>query len=205
MVLLACGPMMHGGSQWILGNGHVAGQTIALYTEPHFDAAKILDLVERAKVVSLTFLGDAMGRPVAEAILAEPDRWDLSSLAAVSNGAAPLSDGVREEIRRHCRAASSSTRTAPRSRALPAPAMDDGSRGRRRLPAFTVNDQVEVFDAGAEAVPAGRRRDARPVPGRCRWADYKDPVKTAATFKEVDGVRWVDPRRLRPHARRTAR
>jgi 3-oxocholest-4-en-26-oate---CoA ligase len=32
-----------------------------------------------------------MGRPVAEAILAEPDRWDLSSLAAVSNGAAPLS------------------------------------------------------------------------------------------------------------------
>ena len=45
---------------------------------------------------SLTFLGDAMGRPVAEAILAEPDRWDLSSLVAVSNGAAPLSEGVRE-------------------------------------------------------------------------------------------------------------
>ncbi len=49
---------------------------------------------------SLTFLGDAMGRPVAEAILAEPDRWDLSSLAAVSNGAAPLSEGVRAEIRK---------------------------------------------------------------------------------------------------------
>ena len=38
MVLLACGPMMHGGSQWILGNGHVSGATVALYDEPSFDA-----------------------------------------------------------------------------------------------------------------------------------------------------------------------
>src|SRR3546814_15682106 len=100
MTLLAGGPMMHGGSQWILGNGHVAGFSVALYTEPHFEADKILDLVQKAQVVSLTFLGDAMGRPVAEAILAAPDRWDLSSLMAVSNGPAPLSEGVREEIRR---------------------------------------------------------------------------------------------------------
>ncbi len=38
MVLLACGPMMHGGSQWIMGNGHVSGYTVALYTEPSFYA-----------------------------------------------------------------------------------------------------------------------------------------------------------------------
>jgi len=63
MVLLACGPMTHGGSQWILGNAHVAGIGVALYTEPGFDAEKILDLVEKARVNSLTLLGDAMRRP----------------------------------------------------------------------------------------------------------------------------------------------
>ena len=39
--------------------------------------AALLDLVEQARVVSLTFLGDAMGRPVAEAILAEPAECKL--------------------------------------------------------------------------------------------------------------------------------
>ncbi|MBM0124763.1 acyl-CoA synthetase [Pimelobacter simplex] len=192
MVLLACGPMMHGGSQWILGNAHVAGQTVALYTEPHFDAAKILDLVEKAKVVSLTFLGDAMGRPVAEAILAEPDRWDLSSLAAVSNGAAPLSDGVREEIRRALPGRfildsyGSSESGAAGSR------MDDGTDGGQSAPRFTVTDQVEVFDADFKPCPVGvdgMLGRSGPVP----LGYYKDPVKTAATFKEIDGVRWAIP------------
>ncbi|WGY03321.1 acyl-CoA synthetase [Nocardioides sp. QY071] len=192
MVLLACGPMMHGGSQWILGNAHVAGQTVALYTEPHFDAASILDLVQTAKVVSLTFLGDAMGRPVAEAILAEPDRWDLSSLAAVSNGAAPLSDGVREEIRRALPGRfildsyGSSESGAAGSR------MDDGTDGGQSAPRFTVTDQVEVFDTEFKPCPVGvdgMLGRSGPVP----LGYYKDPVKTAATFKEIDGVRWAIP------------
>lgn len=192
MVLLACGPMMHGGSQWILGNGHVAGHTVALYTEPSFDATRILDLVERAGVVSLTFLGDAMGRPVAEAILAEPDRWDLSSLAAVSNGAAPLSDGVREEIRRALPGRfildsyGSSESGAAGSR------MDDGSEGASAAPRFTVDDKVEVFDTELKPCPPGvdgMLARTGPVP----LGYYKDELKTAATFKVIDGVRWVIP------------
>ncbi len=192
MVMLACGPMMHGGSQWILGNGHVSGATVALYTEPAFSAEAILDLVQAAGVNSLTFLGDAMGRPVAEAILAEPDRWDLSSLVAVSNGAAPLSDGVREEIRRALPGRfildsyGSSESGATGSR------IDDGSSGPAGAPRFDVNDQVEVFDADMKPCPPGVRGmlgRSGPVP----LGYYNDPVKTAATFKVVDGVRWVIP------------
>ena len=192
MTLLACGPMMHGGSQWILGNGHVAGYTVALYTEPNFDATQVLDLVQKAGVNSLTFLGDAMGRPVAEAILAEPDRWDLSTLAAVSNGAAPLSEGVRDEIRRalpgrfilDSYGASESGATGSR--------IDDGSEGPAGAPKFAVGDDVEVFDAQLRPCPPGMdgmlgRTGAIPL------GYYKDPVKTAATFKEIDGVRWSIP------------
>ncbi len=192
MVLLACGPMMHGGSQWILGNGHVSGHTVAFYTEASFDPERVLDLVEKAGVNSLTFLGDAMGRPVAEAILAEPDRWDLSSLAAVSNGAAPLSDGVREEIRRalpgrfilDSYGASESGATGSR--------IDDGSEGPSSAPKFAVGDDVEVFDSDLRRCPPGvdgmlGRSGAIPL------GYYRDPVKTAATFREIDGVRWSLP------------
>jgi len=192
MTLLACGPMMHGGSQWILGNGHVTGYTVALYTEPSFDPVKVLDLVQQAGVNSLTFLGDAMGRPVAEAILAEPDRWDLSSLAAVSNGAAPLSDGVRDEIRRalpgrfilDSYGASESGATGSR--------IDDGADGPAGAPKFGVGADVEVFDTEFRPCPPGvegmlGRSGAIPL------GYYKDPVKTAATFREIDGVRWSIP------------
>ena len=192
MVLLACGPMMHGGSQWILGNGHVAGYTVALYTESNFSAEGILDLVATAGVNSLTFLGDAMGRPVAEAILAEPDRWDLSCLAAVSNGAAPLSEGVREEIRKalpgrfilDSYGSSESGATASR--------IDDGTEGPVGAPKFTAGDDVEVFDPEMKPCPPGvdgMLGRTGPIP----LGYYKDPVKTAATFKEVDGVRWSIP------------
>ena len=54
MVLLACGPMMHGGSQWILGNGHVSGATVALYDQPSFSAEAILDLVRAGLRVGVT-------------------------------------------------------------------------------------------------------------------------------------------------------
>lgn len=192
LVLLACGPMMHGGSQWILGNGHVAGQTIALYDEHSFSPEKVLDLVEKAKVVSLTFLGDAMGRPVAETILAHPDRWDLSSLMAVSNGAAPLSPGVRAEIREalpgryilDSYGASESGATASQ--------IDDGSSPTPSAPRFMAGPDVDVFDPEMNRCPVGvdgmlGRSGAIPL------GYYNDPVKTAATFREVDGVRWSIP------------
>ncbi|HET7684018.1 MAG TPA: acyl-CoA synthetase [Marmoricola sp.] len=192
MVLLACGPMMHGGSQWIMGNGHVAGQTVALYTDRNFDAASILDLVEKARVVSLTFLGDAMGRPVAEAILAEPDRWDLSSLAAVSNGAAPLSEGVREEIRRALPGRFILDSYGASESGAAGSQVDDGSSGPLGAPKFGVGPDVEVFDTDLKPCPPGvdgMLARSGPVP----LGYYKDPEKTAATFKEIDGVRWVIP------------
>jgi acyl-CoA synthetase (AMP-forming)/AMP-acid ligase II len=188
MVLLACGPMMHGGSQWILGNGHVAGFTVSFYTERNFDPVTILDLVEKAGVVSLTFLGDAMGRPVAEAILAEPDRWDLSGLMAVSNGAAPLSDAVREEIGRALPGRFILDTYGASESGAAASRMSDASS----TPGFNAGPEVEVFDTDWKPAPAGvdgMLARSGPIP----LGYYNDPVKTAATFKEIDGVRWAVP------------
>lgn len=192
MTLLACGPMMHGGSQWILGNAHVAGACSALYTEPSFSAEGVLDLVEKAKVVSLTFLGDAMGRPVAEAILANPDRWDLSSLMAVSNGAAPLSEGVREEIRRALPGRYILDSYGASESGATGSYVDDGTGPAKGAPKFGVGPDVEVFDANLKPAPPGvdgLLGRSGPVP----LGYYKDEKKTAATFVEIDGKRWAIP------------
>lgn len=192
MTLLACGPMMHGGSQWIMGNGHVAGARVALYTEANFSAETILDLVQKAGVNSLTFLGDAMGRPVAEAILREPDRWDLSSLVAVSNGAAPLSEGVRAEIRRALPGRFILDSYGSSESGATASHMDDGSDGPLGAPKFNASSDVEVFDENLKPVGVGVEGmlgRSGPIP----LGYFNDPVKTAATFPVIDGVRWSIP------------
>ena len=189
MVLMAAGPMMHGGSQWIMGNAHVAGQSIALYTEPTFDAEKVLDLTQKAHVVSLAFLGDAMARPIAAAVSAEPDRWDLSSLAALSNGAAPLSPAVRAELYAAFPGKFILDSFGSSEAGASGQHMDVGDGGDVR---FTVTDEMEVFDADMKPAAVGERglfARCGPLPA----GYYKDETKTAATFREIDGVRWVLP------------
>ena len=190
MCLMACGPLMHGGSQWIMGNALTAGQSIALFTEPHFDAERVLDLTEKARVVSLAMLGDAMARPLAETVMANPDRWDLSSLMALSNGAAPLSRGVREELVQAFPGRFILDNYGASESGATGSHLDDGSGdGRAR---FGVWAEVEVFDTDWKPAAVGEpgmlaRSGAIPL------GYYKDEARTARTFHEIDGVRWVVP------------
>lgn len=190
MRLLTVGPLMHGGSQWIMGNCHVAGATFVLSTLPSFDPAKTLDLASEANVISLVVLGDATARPLAEALLAEPGRWDLSSLLAVSNGAAPLSAAVRAQLHTalpNCiindsYGASESGTTATR--------IDDGTP--RTTPLFDAGPDVMVVDEQWRPCPVGQvgmLARSGPIP----LGYLNDPEKTAAAFKEIDGKRWVIP------------
>jgi acyl-CoA synthetase (AMP-forming)/AMP-acid ligase II len=190
MTLMAAGPLMHGGSQWIMGNALTSGQSIAFYTEMNFDALKVLDLTEKAKVVSLAMLGDAMARPLAEAVLANPDRWDLSGLMALSNGAAPLSRAVREELLQAFPGRFILDTYGASESGAAGSNLDDGSSdGKAR---FGVGDDVQVFDFEWKPAAVGvhgmlARSGAIPL------GYYKDETKTAATFREIDGVRWVIP------------
>ncbi len=189
MVIMAAGPMMHGGSQWILGNAHVSGQTVALYTEPAFEPDKVLDLAAKARVVSLAFLGDAMARPIAEAVTAEPDRWDLSGLMALSNGAAPLSGPIREQLYAAFPGKFILDTFGSSEAGASGSHMDAGDG---KPVTFAVTDEMEVFDADMEPAAAGvRGMFARtgPIP----LGYYQDRAKTAATFREIGGTRWVFP------------
>lgn len=186
--LSTCGPMMHGGSQWILGNCFVGGATFVLYTEPSFDAGKMLDLAADTGVVMLAVLGDAMARPIAEALLAEPDRWDLSQLFVISNGAAPLSPPVREQLRRALPGKVITDSYGSSEAGASSTTPDDGVE--RPAPRFQVGDEVQVFDADLRPCKPGEVgvfARCGPIP----VGYLNDPEKTAKTFVEIDAKRWV--------------
>src|SRR5262245_55269093 len=82
-------PLMHGATQWGLMANATTGNRVVLVA--NFDAAECWDLIEREGINSMMITGDAMARPLIEALVAEPDRWNTSSLLSLSSSAAVFS------------------------------------------------------------------------------------------------------------------
>ena len=85
---LALAPLMHGNAQWTMSVTLFGGNTVVLSTGRKFDADEIWDLIEREQVLIISLVGDAMARPLVDA-LAHRDHTP-PVLAIVSGGADPL-------------------------------------------------------------------------------------------------------------------
>jgi len=188
------GPLMHGGGQWLSLIALYGGNRPVIYTERHFDAARVLDLVVAEHATTIGIIGDAMARPLAEAVLAEPDRWDCSELIGLGNGGAMLSSAVKSQL----------------AMAFPSAVLNDsygasetgaagsevGASTERDRPRFSTDGRTWVLDpdtleplepgSGVEGLFARK--------GHIPLGYWKDPAKTAATFRtDAHGVRWVVP------------
>jgi 3-oxocholest-4-en-26-oate---CoA ligase len=95
--LLMVPPFIHGAAQWAAFHAITMGGRIVIPDDVHrLSAHEVLRLAEREKVVSIPVVGDAMARPLVEAL--EQRQYDLTALAAMSNGGAPLSPPMRHRI-----------------------------------------------------------------------------------------------------------
>jgi len=188
LVKLCTAPLIHGNAQWAALMGLFAGETIVFV--PKFDPGEIWSSVQRYAVNVLVIIGDAMARPLIEEY-AKGD-YDASSLLALSSSAALFSPAVREA----CLAAlpnvvitdaigSSETGFTGIS-FVSAGAKTSG--GPRVTPGPST---IVIDDAGGRVGPGEIGRIARG--GHVPLGYYKDPVKTAAMFVEVDGERYVVP------------
>src|SRR5439155_8994884 len=78
--LPAC-PFMHGTAHWMAFSTLYTGGTVVIDPERHLDPARIWQLVADEAVSFVVIVGDAVGRPLLEALEdAGADRWDLSCL-----------------------------------------------------------------------------------------------------------------------------
>ncbi|MCA9504260.1 MAG: acyl-CoA synthetase [Myxococcales bacterium] len=83
-------PLMHGAAQWGTFSTWNSGGTVVFPDETdRLDAKDLLSVVERERCVTISAVGDAFARPLIDEI--ERGDYDLSGLAAYSNGGAPLS------------------------------------------------------------------------------------------------------------------
>jgi len=157
-----------------------------------FEPKAALRLIERERVNTVSLVGDAMARPLAEA-LDEPDAdYDLSSLIVVSSAGAVFSDTVREQLRKHLPNiflvdAYGASETGHQGTMAAESSPEKGLR-------FTMNERTAVLDDDLKPVVPGSGVVGRvAMRGHVPLGYYNDSKKTAGTFKEIDGERWVLP------------
>jgi 3-oxocholest-4-en-26-oate---CoA ligase len=191
-VYLVCPPLMHGGGQWASLIALLSGGTVVLDTNRPFDGAAAWRLVERERANAMMVVGDAMARPLTDALAAPGASYDTSSLLSIGSGGAILSPVVKEELRRLLPGvivmdSFGASETGHNGSVLD---LDGPAAG----PRFKVGDTTAVLGEDGRPVTPGSGVVGRLARrGHIPLGYHKDPEKTAATFLEIDGVRWVVP------------
>lgn len=97
VTLLMTAPFMHGAAQWSSFHMICGGGRIVLPDNgASLDWADALTVAEREGVMSVPVVGDAMVRAMLDTL--ESGAHDLSGVAAISNGGAPLTPTVRTRL-----------------------------------------------------------------------------------------------------------
>ncbi len=196
-VSLLIAPLMHGAAQWGTFNALFTGNKAVLYTERSFDAHAIWRLVEEERVMTMPITGDAMARPLIEA-LEEPGRdYDLSSFLVLASTAAVFSPVLKQQFRERFPNliivdSVGSTETGFSGTALYQSADADGER-KGLVRVAPGRDTVVLGDDGRPVKPGSGEVGRIARGGNVPIGYYKDPEKTAETFLVYEGKRYAVP------------
>jgi fatty-acyl-CoA synthase len=190
--LPAC-PLMHGTGLFITLSTLSGGGTVVLVDEMGLDAERIWDEVDAHEVAVLTIVGDVFARPLLAALEREPRRWALGSLRAITSSGVTWSPEVKRGLLDHLPDVTLLDSLGASEGLMSRTASTAGDREIR--PArFAVTDRVRVLtDDGREVVPGSGEVGMVGVGGPIPLGYYKDPAKTASTFRTVAGVRYSIP------------
>jgi acyl-CoA synthetase (AMP-forming)/AMP-acid ligase II len=190
--LPAC-PLMHGTGLFIALSTLAGAGTVVLVDQVGLDAAHLWSEIERNGVEVLTIVGDVFAHPLLDALDAEPDRWDLTGLRAITSSGVTWSPEVKTGLLRHLPGVTLIDSLGASEGLMSRTASKAG--GDIKPARFAVNERVAVLDeaTGRAVTPGSDEVGMVGVTGPIPVGYYKDEAKTAATFRTVDGVRYSIP------------
>jgi acyl-CoA synthetase (AMP-forming)/AMP-acid ligase II len=188
-------PMIHGATQSATWMSLFSGQTTVL--APEFDADEVWRTIEKHKVNLLFFTGDAMARPLLDALTKMHDDGhepDLSSLFLLASTAALFSSSIKEKFlellpNRVITDSIGSSETGFGGTSIVAKGQSHTGG-----PRVTIDHRTVVLDdEGNEVKPGSGVRGVIAKKGNIPVGYYKDEKKTAETFKTFNGIRYAIP------------
>jgi 3-oxocholest-4-en-26-oate---CoA ligase len=196
MTMFVLPPLMHGAAQWGTLNSLFVGNRVVLYTGQHFDAESVWEIVERERVTVMSITGDAMARPLADALEALGDHRDVSSLAALASTAAIFSPSLKVQLKRMLPNLIITDSLGSSEGGFNGTAMYQGDAPKREGAGVCVRpgrDTLVLDEDGKPVAPGSGVIGKLARGGNIPIGYYKDPEKTATTFVTVQGRRYSIP------------
>jgi acyl-CoA synthetase (AMP-forming)/AMP-acid ligase II len=192
---LPIAPLMHGATQWGVMGGSFLGNKIVLVAR--FDPVDVWKLVAAERVNMMMITGDAMARPLLEA-LDDPAvaGLDLSSWFAMSSTAALFSPSVKDQFHERfpnivLSEAIGASETGSSGYTLVQKgqtAMKGGPTVSPIVDNVVLDEDLEIVAPGSGVIGKVARKGNIPL------EYYKDPTKTAETFvTDARGVIYAIP------------
>lgn len=188
-------PMIHGATQSATWRSIFSGQTTVL--APEFNADEVWRNIHEHKVNMLFFTGDAMARPLLDALLTHQDKgieYDLSSLFMLGSTAALFSPSIKEKLLELLpnRIITDSIGSSETGFGGTSVVVKDAPHAGG--PRVTIDHRTVVLDEdGNEVQPGSGVRGFIAKRGNIPVGYYKDEKKTAETFRTINGVRYAIP------------
>jgi 3-oxocholest-4-en-26-oate---CoA ligase len=194
-VHLPASPLMHGTGQFSTLQVLTLGGTIVTLEGRHFDPHELWQTVQRERVTQIAIVGDAFAKPMWRALDeadARGEPYDLASLLLVVSSGVIWSAPVKQAlIERHPVIAYDSLGS---SEGVGFATSMTTAGSDNETARFSVGPDTKVFtDDGREVKPGSGEQGMLAVGGHLPVGYYKDPEKTAATFRVVDGKRYSIP------------
>jgi acyl-CoA synthetase (AMP-forming)/AMP-acid ligase II len=189
MTSLNLPPLMHGAAQWGLWRFAFEGNRV-VFLGRQFDAAEVWRTIARERVNTVSITGDAMARPMIEALEAmdatgESADLDLSCMFVVASTAAIFSPAVKDRYLDRFPDlmlidAIGSSETGSNGMRMVAKGDTQNKGGGPTVQA--ARDSVVLDEQYNEIEPGSGRAGRLARRGNVPLAYHKDPEKSAATF-----------------------
>jgi len=194
-VHLPASPLMHGTGVMTSTQSLFLGGSVVTLEGRRFDADELWRTVEREGVTQLAIVGDAFAKPMVRALEeaeAQGRPYDLSSLGLmVSSGviwSAPVKAALQERRAMLLLDSLGSSEGVGFAASLSGPGQEVETAR------FQVGAHTKVLtEDGREVTPGSGEQGMLALGGYLPSGYYKDPDKSAGTFRVFDGVRYSVP------------
>jgi acyl-CoA synthetase (AMP-forming)/AMP-acid ligase II len=179
---LATPPLMHAAAHWLTFHQLFTGGKVVMMPLGRFEPKEIWSTIAREGVFNIVLVGDAMVKPLLDALASDGD-VNADSLWVLASSGAPLSQHNKDRV----------------AELLPGRMLIDslgssetGVLGAKSDATFKLSDQTAVLKPdGTPVVPGSQETGKVARRGHVPLRYHNDPEKSAATFITVDGVRWA--------------
>ena len=196
LISMPCAPLMHGTGVWLGAMiPQLSGATVVTLENRSLDADEVLRTAQAEKVTNLIIVGDSFAKPILRAFDAAAEAgtpYDLSAIRMIISSGVMWTAEVKEQLLERIEQAI----------LLDAMGSSEGSMGNsismKGVPPstakFTQNPTTKVFtDDDREVLPGSGETGLVAAGGMVPVGYFKDPEKSARTFRTINGVRYSFP------------